>query len=68
MILELTPFEKARRDEVLKAEGHDYLADLEETCEGSASYHYEVHTSNIGDSLYLVYKGKKTFLSDPESF
>lgn len=64
----LTPFEETKRDEILKNLGHDALDDLEETCEGSASYHYEVHPSGIGDSIFLCYMGERHYISDPDSF
>lgn len=66
--LTLTEYEVAQRDELLKRLGHDAMADLEETCEGSASYHYEVHPSGIGDSVYLVFRGERHYISDPASF
>jgi hypothetical protein len=66
--VQLTDYEKARRDEILVAQNYDALSDLEETCDGSKSYHYEIHPSNIGDSIFLVFKGEKYFLSDPDSF
>lgn len=64
--LNLTPRMKAMRDEILAKTDFDRMSDLEETCEGSASYHYVVHPSGIGDDIYLVYSGVKYSLFDPE--
>lgn len=64
----LTDFEKSRRDEILTSKGYDAMSDLEETCDGAKSYHYEVHPSNIGDDVYLCFKGLKYYISDPDSF
>lgn len=64
----LTEYEEKKRDEILRERNYDAMADLEETCEGSKSYYYQVHPSNIGDDVYLVYKGEKFYLSDPDSF
>lgn len=65
--MRLTEYETRVRDEALKTANYDLLADLEETCEGSRSFHYEVHPSGIGDTIYLVFKGEKTLLNDPEA-
>lgn len=64
----LTQYEVDKRDEILAAGGYDLMTDIEETCEGSRSYHYIVRPSGIGDSVYLVFNGEETFISDPDSF
>lgn len=64
----LTPYEEAKKNEILSSERYDYLSDLEETWEGSRSYHYKVVPSNIGDEVFLVFKGQEFYISDPDSF
>lgn len=37
---------------------------IEEDCCGTADYHYEIHPSGIGDTVYLVCNGERTWLDD----
>jgi hypothetical protein len=55
----LTPEHLAHAEAFLLAEGHSVLKDLES---GSASYHWEIRSSNIGDELVLVYRGKRCLI------
>lgn len=66
-MLKLSGLEIAARDYFLEKMGYDGLADLEEDCCGATSYHYEVHPSGIGDSVYVVFKGTRHLISDFEN-
>lgn len=37
---------------------------LEEDCCGTKDYHFEIHPSGIGDSIYLVCNGERIWLDD----
>lgn len=37
---------------------------LEETCEGSTDYHFEIRPSGIGDTVYCVCQGERVWLDD----
>lgn len=67
-MFQLTRYEKDKLKQVLSDNKYDPLLDLEETCDGSKSYHFEVYPSNIGDTVYVVFYGEKTLLSDIDSF
>lgn len=60
----LSDLEIFNRDSFLKTMGYDGQIDLEEDCCGAKSYHYEVHPSNLCDTVYVVYKGMKHLISD----
>jgi len=64
--LRLNEKEKEKRDAIRKEQGYNGTADLEESCEGSKSYHYVVHPCNIGDTITLVYKGVEYDITDYE--
>lgn len=70
-MLKLNDIEKTTVEGLLRKWGYDdkaRLNDLEEDCSGAKSYYFEVYPSNIGDSVYLIYKDKKEFISDIDSF
>lgn len=67
MMLVLSKSEMITRDDWLKANGYGVkqaVADLEEDCCGSRSFHYEIHPSNLCDSVYVCYKGKRHLITD----
>lgn len=59
--------EKTLRDKWLKIWEYNYEIDLEETAEGSRSYYYEIHPSNIGDTIFICYKNYRANITDYES-
>lgn len=69
-MLQLNEVEKANVARLLKEWGYgseQLLADFEEDCCGTRSYHFEVIPSGIGDNVYLVYKDHRECISDWES-
>lgn len=69
-MLKLNEVEKANVARFLKQWGYGIkqrMIELEEDCCGSASYHFEVHPTGIGDGIYLVYGSHREFISDWEN-
>lgn len=42
--------------------------DIEETCDGSRSYYYQIHPSGIGDQIILKYKNHSADITDYNCF
>ncbi len=70
-MLKLDEVEKENVRRLLEKWGYYHkraLADLEEDCCGTKSYHFEVIPSNIGDSVYLCYNGYRELISNIENY
>ncbi len=66
--MQLSEYEFERQREYLNKIGYNRSLDFQEDCTGMPNYHYEVYTSGIGDTVYLVHNGNKVLLSDMDAF